>query len=235
MNRIALIPARAGSKRIPNKNIRLLRGVPLLAYSIRAALDSKEFDQVVVSTDSKEYGDIAKMYGATDVIIRPEKMATDTSPDIEWLTHALKIFKTYEVFSILRPTSPFRIPMTIARAMNQFALTPCDSLRAVALCNDHPGKQWVLSNGYMTPLLLQPKPQPWHSSQRTMLPTVYTQTSGLEIGWSEMVLRTGTIAGEKIIPFVMEGAEAHDLNTEEDWVVAEYYLTNGAGLPEVLR
>ena len=234
--KIALIPARSGSKCIGGKNIKPLAGHPLIAYTICAALQSNTFNRVLVSTDSAEYGSIAQTYGA-DVIMRPPEMATDTSPDIEWVTQVMNsptVKGKYEIFSILRPTSPFRMPATIYMAMQSFRASSCDSLRAVTPCGEHPGKQWLLGYGpFMTPLLLQSPQQPFHSSQKTTLPKVYTQTSGLEIAWTALTVDRGTIAGEKIAPFLMEGPEAHDLNTPEDWVIAEHYLANGAKLPEV--
>lgn len=86
---VALIPARAGSKRVPDKNIRPLAGHPLIAYTIAAALESKIFSDVIVSTDSENYADIAKYYGAEVPFLRPEGLAGDQSPDIEWLAYTL--------------------------------------------------------------------------------------------------------------------------------------------------
>ena len=132
-NNVALIPARSGSKRVINKNISPLEGHPLIAYTIISALESNEFDDVIVSTDSKEIKEVAEYYGASVPFIRPEEYSQDTSPDIQWVKHSLRYlekFKEYTVFSILRPTSPFRKPDTIIRAINEFYNKECDSLRA---------------------------------------------------------------------------------------------------------
>lgn len=227
---VGLIPARAGSKRVPNKNVRLFAGHPLIAYTIAAARDSGVFDKVIVSTDSREYASIAQAYGA-DVLMRPDDMATDVSPDIEWVVHALGRLPLYDAFSILRPTSPFRMPATIKQGVELFLSAKADSLRAVAPCVEHPGKMWTIRGAQLVPLLLQPQPQPWHSSQKSTLPVVYTQTSGLEVAWTDTVFKKGTIAGDVIMPFIMSGAEAHDINTEEDWVLAQWWLDKGAKLP----
>src|SRR5215475_8457990 len=107
---IALIPARQGSKRVPGKNIRLLNGHPTLAYTIAPALDSGVFDAVIVSTDSEETAAIARHYGADVPFLRPARFATDTSPDIEWIEYTIAELKqrgrTWDAFSLLRPTSP---------------------------------------------------------------------------------------------------------------------------------
>ncbi len=175
---VALIPARSGSKRVPDKNINLLAGHPLIAYSIAAALQSKIFKTVIVSTDSGRYADIARYYGAEVPFLRPAKIAGDTSPDIEWVEYTLKQLRhngqEYEYFSILRPTSPFRLPATIRRAWQEFlAQEGVDSLRAVEKCRQHPGKMWIVRGNRMVPLLpMGPAEQPWHSSQYPSLPGV---------------------------------------------------------------
>src|SRR5512138_838325 len=136
---VALIPARSGSKRIADKNIRELNGHPLIAYSIAAALQSGIFSAVVVSTDSEQYAEIARQYGAEVPFLRPLEMAGELSLDIEWIEHALLKLREqdrdFECFSILRPTSPFRLPETIRRAWQEFlAEEGVDSLRAVEKC-----------------------------------------------------------------------------------------------------
>ena len=121
---VALIPGRAGSKRVPDKNIRLLAGHPLIAYSICAALQSRVFSDVIVSTDSGHYAEIAAHYGAEVPFLRPAEFSGDVSPDIEWLSYTLTKLqeegRQYDCFSILRPTSPFRLPETIQRAWKAF-------------------------------------------------------------------------------------------------------------------
>lgn len=99
---VGLIPARAGSKRVPNKNVLRLHGHPLLAYTISAALDSGVFEKVIVSTDSDEYAQIALHYGAEVPFLRPNSLAQDSSADIGWVAHALEslalIGYEYEIF-----------------------------------------------------------------------------------------------------------------------------------------
>src|SRR6187401_3512522 len=90
---VALIPARQGSKRVPGKNIRLLNGHPMLAYTIAPAVESGVFDAVIVSTDSDETATIARHYGAEVPFLRPAAFASDTSPGIEWLEHALRTLR----------------------------------------------------------------------------------------------------------------------------------------------
>ena len=206
-----------------------------MAYSIASALDSGIFKKVVVSTDSGKYGDIAARYGA-DVLMRPPEYATETSPDIEWLTHALTRIPC-EAFAILRPTSPFRTAATIKRAWVEFSSGAYDSLRAVEKCHEHPAKQWTVSHGHLHPIMPLIKGStgaPGHSSQYASLPAVYVQNASLEIAWSKMALETKSIAGEVIKAFLTEGMEGFDLNSEHDWQIAERMIAAGeATLPEV--
>lgn len=227
---VALIPARAGSKRVPDKNIRRLADHPLIAYSIAAALQSKIFKAVIVSTDSDRYADIARHYGAEVPFLRPAKIAGDTSPDIDWVAYTLdrlrKDGQEFDCFSILRPTSPFRLPATIQRAWDEFlAQEGVDSLRAVEKCQQHPGKMWIVRGNRMMPLLsMGPAEQPWHSSQYPSLPEVYVQNASLEIAKTRVVFKEKTIAGNVLMPFFTKNYEGFDVNSDYDWNLAEHLV-----------
>jgi CMP-N-acetylneuraminic acid synthetase len=237
---VGLIPARAGSKRVPDKNIRPLAGHPVMAYTIAAALESEVFSDVIVSTDSEQYAEIARYYGAEVPFLRPPELAGDVSPDIEWLAYTLEKLaengRKYDCFSILRPTSPFRLPQTIQRAWQAFLTEEgVDSLRAVEKCRQHPGKMWVVRRRRMMPLLpLSPPEQPWHSSQYQSLPEVYIQNASLEIAWSKVVFKDKTIAGTVLVPFFTENYEGFDVNSAYDWNMAQHLVTDGkAQLPVI--
>ena len=237
---VALVPARAGSKRIPDKNIRPLAGHPLLAYAISSARQAGIFDAIVVSTDSAEYAAIARHYGAEVPFLRPAEMSTDTSPDIAWVELTLRQLglanRTFDCFSILRPTSPFRKAQTIRRAWQIFkGAAGVDSLRAVEKTSQHPGKMWTVSGNRLHPLLSSPPGSvPMHSRQYSALPLIYVQNASLEIAWTRVALDSGTIAGDEIVPFFTEGDEGIDLNHAIDWLVAETMISTGkAKLPEI--
>lgn len=237
---VALIPARAGSKRVQDKNIRLLAGHPVMAYTIAAALQSNIFADIIVSTDSEQYAEVAAYYGAEVPFLRPAKLAGDQSPDIEWLEYTLTALRErgheYDCFSILRPTSPFRSPETIQRAWQAFlSENGVDSLRAVEKCQQHPGKMWVIRGRRMTPLLpLSPAEQPWHSSQFPSLPEVYIQNASLEIAWTRVVLEERTIAGNVLMPFLTHGYEGFDVNNPYDWNFAEHLVEAGDAILPVV-
>lgn len=231
---VALIPARAGSKRIPGKNVRPLGGHPLIAYTIAAARDSGVFVDILVSTESDAVASVARSNGAEVPFVRPAEMAGDLSPDIEWVRYTLERLQAegreYDAFSLLRPTSPFRTGATIRRAWAAFVADGrASSLRAVELCAQHPGKMWVLEGARMRPLLAgSVDGQPWHSLPYQALPHVHVQNASLEIAWTSTVFKSGTIAGDDVMPFLTDELEGLDLNDEADWSRAEELLRSGA-------
>jgi len=240
MKAVAFIPARSGSKRIPDKNIIPLAGHPMLAYTVQAAIDSEIFDSVICATDSDLYAAIAMHYGAEVPFLRSADISADKSADIEWVLWALQqldaVGRQYETFSILRPTNPFRLASTIRRAWEAFKADPkADSLRAVEKCKQHPGKMWMVRRGRMLPILpFSINETPWHSSQYASLPDVYLQNASLEIAWTQTVLQRGSIAGEAVIPFISDGFEGFDINEPDDLILAENYLAKGrANLPKI--
>jgi CMP-N,N'-diacetyllegionaminic acid synthase len=222
---VALIPARSGSKRIPDKNIRLLGGKPLLQRAIETAIESEAFREIIVCSDSEEYLRLAESWGA-DVFLR--EPSPDTEPDIVWVRRVLQ-FQAVDAFALLRPSNPFRSVGMIQRGIGHFLLNqPADSLRAVEVVRQHPGKMWLVRQNRMLPLLpWENTCSPWHSSPTQTLPRVYTQNASLEIAWRRTVTEQGTIAGTAVIPFECIGIEGYDLNTMEDWERAERIMERG--------
>jgi CMP-N,N'-diacetyllegionaminic acid synthase len=238
---VALVPARSGSERVPNKNIRPLAGHPLLAYAIETARRSDCFERVVVSTDSDEIAAVARWYGADVPFLRPPEYATSTSPDIEWLAYTLEhLEKWYDLFALIRATNPFRGPDVVRRGLAQLVATPeADSIRAVELVKQHPGKMWLLSadGRTMLPLLDQSDLDvAWHAGQYQALPEVYVQNSALEIAWTRVVTESGTREGEVLAPFLTQGLEGFNVDDEDDWERAERLVASGeATLPPIDR
>ena len=238
---VAFVPARSGSERVPHKNVRPLAGHPLLAYAIATAVESGRFERVVVSTDSEEIADVARWYGADVPFLRPAEFATATSPDIEWLAYTLeRLDERYELFALIRATNPFRGPDVVRRGLEQLLATPeADSIRAVELVKQHPGKMWLLSGDgrTMSPLLDQSELDvAWHAGQYQALPPVYSQNSALEIAWTRVVTETGTREGSVLAPFLTQGLEGFNVDDEDDWEQAARLVASGeATLPEVGR
>jgi CMP-N,N'-diacetyllegionaminic acid synthase len=228
MRIVALIPARAGSKRVPGKNTKLLYGKPLIHWTIEAAKESGRFEDVVVCSDDQA----ALLVGAKcDVIGFQRDPSSDDEPDIAWV-RTVPGLDLYDAFAILRPTSPFRTAATIRRAVEQFQRTACSSLRAIERVRQHPGKMWLLKKQTdpigMTPLLdrVDVSGHPWHSKPTQYLPEVYVQNSSLEIAWTWCVRVFGTISGPKVAPFFTEGMEGFSIDYPDDWERAERYVAH---------
>jgi N-acylneuraminate cytidylyltransferase len=234
---VALVPARAGSQRVPGKNVAPLAGHPLLAYAIAGARESGRFDEIVVSTDSEAVGEVAERYGATVPGLRPSELATATSPDIDWVVHVMA-GRTEELFSILRPTSPFRTGATIGRAVDRLLelADRADSIRAVEPAKQHPGKMWTLDGDLLEPLLPQLEGStPLHSLQYQSLPTVYVQNSSLEVAWAHVLEPPlPTISGARVAPYFTDGWEGFSVDYPGDLELAERAVERGeATLPRV--
>lgn len=236
---IALIPARAGSKRIPGKNTKLLAGVPLIAYTIAAAQQSGVFAEILVCSDDADALAIGASMG---VLTRPRAASADEEPDIAWVDPVLYGIRAqqHESFAILRPTSPFRTAETIRRAKIQFDSIDADSLRAVQPVKEHPGKMWIYFDGWdhMVPVLTTldewAQQVPFHSSPTQTLPPVYRQNASLEMAWTRVVADFGTISGDRVAPFFTFGYEGLDLNEPDDWTQAEKLIERGeATLPRI--
>lgn len=227
MTMVGLIPARAGSQRIPGKNMRLFAGHPLLTYAIASAIQSAVFSAVYVSSDDAASLQLAEQMGVEPCPRLPEH-ATAVAPDIWWVTDLLsRRRERAEAFAILRPTSPFRTAATIQRGYQQFsAMADCgDSIRAIAPVKETPYKMWRYDGTHLPirPLLegLNADGVPWHSCPTQCCPVIYRQTATLEMAWTRVPERQETIAGRKIGGFLVNAWEAIDLNTLEDWEAAE--------------
>lgn len=217
---VALIPARAGSKRCPGKNTRVLGGKPLFVWSVDAARASGLFERVIVSTDDPEvWRGALEMW--CDLHERKPEHATDTAPDFLWVNDVMR-GRDEDIFCILRPTSPFRTASTIRRAHARLIGSGADSVRAVEVVTQHPGKMWWDASKWIVPVLgcSHADGTPWHSSPTQTLPRVYMQNASLEMAWTH-VLRQGTISGRFVAPFLTEPLEGFDINSPEDFARAE--------------
>ena len=192
---VALIPARSGSERVKDKNVRPLAGHPLLAYAIATARQSGIFDRVVCSTDS---GKIARGRAALrrrhPVPASARSSRRRPRPTSSGSRYTLdQLGEHYDLFAIVRATNPFRGPDVLQRGLQQLLATPeADSIRAVELVKQHPGKMWVVDGKVMRPLLDQSQLDvAWHAGQYQALPEIYVQNSALEIAWTRVVSQTG--------------------------------------------
>jgi CMP-N,N'-diacetyllegionaminic acid synthase len=234
---IALIPARSGSERLKDKNIKNINGKPLLYYTIKSALKSKIFDEVVVSTDSINYKSIAQKFGAYVPFLRPKKFAKSNSPDYDWVNFTVNRLKEhgkyYDIFFILRPTNPFRTHKTIIRAWKKFKYSyqRFDCLRAVERCKQHPYKMWILKKDLIKPFIKKNNSkQPYYNMQMKSLPKIFVQNASLEISKVSNLSKYQTITGKKIMPFFTKEFEGFDINYKIDLLYAKKIFKNKKNL-----
>ncbi|WP_143315073.1 acylneuraminate cytidylyltransferase family protein [Clostridium sp. HBUAS56017] len=139
---LAIIPARSGSKGLRNKNIKLLNGKPLMAYTIEAAKKSNIFDKIVVSTDSEEYADIAKSYGASIPFIRPQFLSGDEVSTEDVIVNLLSYYESigekFQYFMLLQPTSPLRSSKDILKSLELLMEKSADAVISVCQCDYSP-------------------------------------------------------------------------------------------------
>lgn len=228
---IALIPARGGSKSIPNKNIRLLGGAPLLAYSIAAGLQAKWVDRVLVSTDSAEIAEVALAWGAEVPFLRPAELAEDTTTDFPVFEHALRWLEENEGYRAdiivqLRPTSPLRPPHLVDEAIELLRTAPdADSVRGVTPSGQNPFKMWRIENGALQPLLTLDLPEPYNQP-RQALPDTFWQTGHVEVMRRETIIQKHSLTGDVILPCLVPPEYAIDLDNLYQWDYAEHVLAH---------
>jgi CMP-N,N'-diacetyllegionaminic acid synthase len=228
---LCLIPARSGSKGIPNKNIKLLNGKPLLAYSIEQAQASSYSNnmRIILTTDSEEYAEIGKKYGAEAPFIRPNDISQDLSTDLEFIKHALawlSINENYnpDIILQLRPTQPHRKISDIDIALNMFIenMEKYDSLRSVVEFEKSPFKMYTIGNNTLVPLfntvgdiIIEP-----YNQCRQILPKTYLHNGYIDIVKASIV-KHDKISGDRILPYIMNINDTIDIDYEEDWKNAE--------------
>jgi N-acylneuraminate cytidylyltransferase len=223
-NIIAIIPARSGSKSIIDKNIKLLSGHPLIAYSIAAARLSKEIDRVIVSTNSEKYADIAKQYGAEVPFMRPDRYSTDASTDRNFIIHAMEWLKynehdAPEYWVHLRPTTPLRIPNILDDAIkiikDDEELT---SLRSGHKAPESPLKWFVKSDKHFKGLLDDEK----YNLPKEAFDQVYIPDGYVDIVKASFMLNNKKIHGDKIFGF--ESPVCTEVDSSEEFEYIEYQL-----------
>ncbi|MFO0718737.1 MAG: acylneuraminate cytidylyltransferase family protein [Candidatus Paceibacterota bacterium] len=227
----ALVLARGGSKRIPKKNIKLLAGKPLIAYSIDEAKKSKYIDKLITSTDDVEIAEVAKQYGCDVPFMRPADLAGDSVTDYPVFLHALKWLKENEgyepdIIVQLRPTSPLRTVEHIDAAIELLVKNPeADSVRTVTEPDQSPYKMYKIGeSGSLEPLLTIEGVKESFNMPGQSLPKAYKHVGYVDVMWRRTLIDKGQMTGSKIIPLVLDKAYS-GINKPEDWEYYEYLIT----------
>jgi CMP-N,N'-diacetyllegionaminic acid synthase len=228
---LAIIPARGGSKSIPRKNVRIVNGKPLIAWSIEHGLQARTITRVICTTDDDEIADVAKRFGAEVPFRRPAAISGDLSVDFEFHLHALEWLRDNEGYIPdlvvqLRPTHPIRRPETLDRAVELLAAHPdADSLRAVRQAVFTPYKMWRLcDNGFLEPLLTIKGMHDPYNMSRDILPRILQQDGYVDITRSRTVFEQGTTTGRRILPFPVDDEPVVDIDYPSELDEAERLL-----------
>jgi N-acylneuraminate cytidylyltransferase len=207
---LALIPARGGSKGIPRKNVMMVAGKPLIAYSILQAQASKRITRVLVSTDDDEIAEVSREWGAEVPFKRPLEFAGDLSPDIDVFRHTLNWLKEHEDYVPdaivqLRPTGPVRRVELIDEAVELLLAHPeADAVRSVGLALQTPYKMWhITGDGYLDPILRIEGVADSQSLPRQQLPMVYWQNGYVDVVRPRAILEKNSMWGDCAIPFIV--------------------------------
>ena len=223
MRYLCIIPARGGSKGIPRKNVKEVAGLPLIAWSINHALSVSQIDRVIVSTDCDEIADVAIRYGAEVPFMRPEVLAKDQSPSDPVLSHAVEYLEVNEGYYadaiiMLQPTSPYRKPSALSRAIDCFENTGADSL--VSVQETH-GFLW--NGGFPAVALYDYQNRPRRQDIKDT-DKLYEENGSIYIIKREAFEQSKNRLGGEITTFIMDKDESIDIDNEIDLMMIEPLL-----------
>ena len=228
-NILGLIPARGSSKGLPRKNIRLLLGKPLIAWTIEQALASKYLDRVVVSTEDKEISDISKKYGAEVPFMRPKELARDKAKGIDVVLHTMNWLKEnekqkqYDLIMLLQPTSPLRTKEDIDEVIEFLFLKEAKAIVSVCEVDHHP--LWVNTlpeNGCMKDFIRQEA----FNKNRQELPIFCRLNGAIYLAYCNYIKEQESFFGEKTFAYIMPKERSVDIDDEVNFKLTEILIKN---------
>lgn len=226
---VAVIPARGGSKGIPRKNLVLVNGKPLIAYSIEAARQAITIDRTVVSTDDEEIAKVSHQWGAEVPFTRPATLASDTAPMLGVLRHTLdwheRNFGAVEAIVLLQPTSPLRQPRHIDEAVTLFRSSEASSVVSVMEVPHqfNPVSVMSLEKGFLQPFLGGHK----LTTRRQDKPRVFARNGPAVLVCHPETLKAGELYGARCVPYVMSAHDSLDIDEPDDLRFVEYAMQAG--------
>jgi len=225
MKTLGIIPARGGSKGIPKKNIQLLGGKPLVAYTIEASLESKKLTRTILSTDDEEIADISRKYGVEVPFIRPKAISTDSSNAIEVIKHALNELEQdniiYDYIVMLQPTSPFRTSYDIDGSLELLVEQKADSVISVVdVGSYHPARMKFIDN---ETLIDPPFAEKYENQPRQELLPMFIR-NGAIYATKRSVIMNGSFKGKVCKPWIMNNIKSINIDTLMDLEYAEWLM-----------
>ncbi len=225
MNAIALIPARGGSKGILRKNIKLFNSKPLIYWSIQAALNCNYIDRVIVSTDDEEIAEIAKSFSAEVPFLRPKELATDSSPSIDAVIHALENVPNVKDILLLQPTSPLRETKHIEEIFKLRSKFNSDSAVSITLSKKHVDLFFKINSKKE----IYPHNNNFKALPRQKYDDLYTVNGSLYLSTKESILSNNSFFSTTTIGYEMSEEFSLDIDTQLDWDIAEYIMRKYRG------
>jgi CMP-N,N'-diacetyllegionaminic acid synthase len=218
---LGVIPARGGSKGVRDKNIRLVAGRPLIAYTIEAARRSKLLSHVIVSTEDRRISEVARAHDV-EVLDRPVELAADDTPAVLPVLHALQHCPGYDYVVLLQPTSPLRIADDIDGALKECIQARAPACVSVCRATEHPYWMYRLNaDGRMTPLVSDPAIV---ATRRQDLPPVYTLNGAVYVARCDWLPVARVFVSAETRAYVMPAERSHDIDTDADLMIAEQVL-----------
>ena len=221
-NILAIIPARGGSKGLPEKNLKVLAGKPLISWTIEQALASRYLDKVIVSTDDEKIADVSKKCGAEVPFKRPVKYATDTASSADVIIHALDFFRdrgeTYDYIALLEPTSPLRKKNDIDNGIKKLVGNPeKDTLVSVGVIHlEHPMIAKKVRDDIVVPYADYPK-----IFQRQQADKAFFPYGVIYLSKTKTFYETKTFYGERTLPLFIERWQNYEVDDIIDFIVIE--------------
>jgi len=225
---LAIIPARSGSKGITDKNIKEMNKKPLIVYTIDACIKSKIFDNIIVSTDSKKYAQIAESYGGSVPFLRPQNLSTDIASSNDVICHVLdemkKAGKLYDYIVLLQPTSPLRNEKHILESVNKLLSNDANSI--VSICEeDHSSNiNIVLDSNMRLDFIFDDRKK----VRRQDMKKEYRINGAIYICKTNYFLKYKSFYGEKSYPYIMDKVSSIDIDDMYQFEFAQFIMNNKA-------
>jgi len=226
MKILCIIPARGGSKGVPRKNIKLLGGKPLIQYTIESAQKSRNLNKIMVSTNDEEIAAISEKLGMNVPELRPNRLASDTSPTIDTVLYTLQYYERngelFDAVCLLQPTSPFRDEGSIDTAIEIFKNTDADSLVSVSKVPHEYNPHWVFEPDPEGKFLQIATGEAEIITRRQALPNAYYRNGSIYLVKTSVVLEQHSLYGKNISFIEMDARYLVNIDTMEDWGRAEH-------------
>ena len=220
MKILALIPARGGSKGVPGKNIKILEGKPLIAYTVEQVNASKLVDRLILSTDDEEIASVAKEIGLEVPFMRPDELANDTAGSLAVVQHALDFMEAqgevYDAVCLLQVTSPYRPEGCIDEAIKLFIQTRPDALVSVRKVPDEFNPHWIFEISKNDRLKISTGEEKI-IPRRQELPSAYHRDGAIYISSVDTIRNKGSLLGDDIVAFPIDSPKLINIDTMDDW------------------